>query len=160
ALSLAQNLRKLGYPAVARDVLLPHRSEAEKSFEYWNLLSRVAFELKDDELLLDSITKAFQLAPTNLEVMQNYAATLLLARQKPEEALKYTFELKQKFPNQPAARLNYAAALLQNKRYDEAEQTLHSISQNSLADAEKAQYNLVSFEILIHRKRYNEARLI
>jgi predicted Zn-dependent protease len=160
AFSLARNLRRLGQPKIARDVLLPHREAAGNSFEFWDLLARSAFEIKDGELLLTAVTKAFQLAPNNPEVMHNYAAALLVLRAKPDEALRYTRELSQKFPARADVKLNYANALVQNRQFGEAERVLSSLSRLPLEGSEKSAYNYARFELLVNLKRFDEAKTV
>lgn len=160
ALALAMNLRRLGHPDLARDLLLPHRSAGEGVVEFWRLLARVAYDLRDGDLILQAAEKTFQLTPENLEAMNNFAAALLLNRQRPAEAVRHASEVLRKSPGRSGARLNYAAALLQNHRCEEAALELDRLSTAGLDDSQRASYLGLRCELLVCLGRVEEARQV
>lgn len=160
ALALATNLRRLGYPGLARDLLLPHQPTGEKVVEFWRLLARIAYDLKDAELVLEAAEKTFQMAPESIEAMNNFAAALLLNRQRPAEAIRHASEVLRKSPARIGARLNYAAALLQNHRCEEAARELDRLSGVALSESERASYLGLRCELLVCQGRLEEARRV
>ncbi|MBI2927371.1 MAG: hypothetical protein HYY24_16875 [Verrucomicrobia bacterium] len=160
AVAMAANLRRLGYPRLARGLLVSHQQEGESVYSFWRLLSQTAFGLKDTGLLLSATEKAFRLAPGNIEATVNYTAALLVTRQRPDEAMRYTFELLQKFPDRPVVRLNHAAALLQTQRFAEAARELERLAKLPLGAEEKANLDYLRCELLVRLGRKEEARVL
>jgi predicted Zn-dependent protease len=160
AFALATNLRRLGFPALARDLLQSHQEIGESVCDFWRLLTRVAYDLKDPELLLQAAEKTFRLTPNNGEAMNNYAAALLLNRQRPAEAIRFASEVLRKSPARAGSHLNYAAALLQNHRYQEAARELDLLSKATLDDTQQTSFLSLRCELLVRLGRLDEARRV
>jgi tetratricopeptide (TPR) repeat protein len=147
---LADGLDKAGYPQYAQERLLNGRKLGENDVEYWRLLSRIAYELRDISLLTYAAGTVHRLDPDDPAAEQNYAAALLTSRSFPEEAIALTLESLRRRPNSPAMILNHAAALVQNHRVPEAKKLLRTFA--SQASAAAALYdtnslNLIWFDI-------------
>ena len=87
----------------------------------------------------------------------NYAATLLVNRDRPEEAVSLTLQILTRFPDSTAAKINHALALLLNQRSDEAEAVLKSIVPEKLSGQEANSYQLGLFEVCFNQRQYDQA---
>jgi hypothetical protein len=92
--------------------------------------------------------------------MNNYAATLLIMRRNPEEAVRLTLQLLAQNPASPVARVNHAAALLLNERVAEAENLLRSVPTNALNRAQISLYNLDLFEMKVRLGHLENAKAL
>ena len=157
-LTTANSLLKLAYPAAARDILLPLETGLSKSPEYWQALFTAAYELKQPDLMSTAAARAYELQPGNAVAANNYAAALLVNRERTEEAIKLTLQLAGRFPNSPAARINHGLALLLNRRTAEAETLLNSIEPEKLNASEATSLFLGLFEAYFNERQYDKAR--
>jgi len=157
ALSMARSLLKLGYAAVARDLLLPLESNFSEKAEYWHELLGVAYQLKDPKLMATAASAAYRLQPGNATCANNYAAALLVNRDRPEEAVALTLQFLGRFPDSIAAKINHALALLMNQRKGEAEEVLKSIDTDKLSAQEANSFHLAWFELCLDREQYDRA---
>jgi predicted Zn-dependent protease len=160
AFSIAKNLQRLGYHRFAHDILTPHRDAGRDRLDFWGLTAMIAHGLKDGDLLLQATAEAVRLAPDRADVLNDHAAALLALRQNPEEAMRHTLRVHQRFPNEPAAALNHASALLQNGRPQEAQRLLARLRQPALNESQRLAFQLVQFEVLVQSKRSSEARAV
>jgi predicted Zn-dependent protease len=117
----------------------------------------VAEHLKDVDLLLKAATRAFEIMPKDPVVMNNYAAALLIHRQRPDEVIKLTLQLFSSNPNSLHAVVNHSAAMLLNDRPKEAEVLLARVSTNNLNRGQMALYNLDLFETYSGLRQYDRA---
>ena len=157
-LSAASGLLKLGYPAVARDILRPLENGLAATPEYWQALFAAACELKQSDLMSTAAARAYALQPGNAAAANNYAATLLVNRERAEEAVRLTLLLSGRFPDSTAARLNHGLALLLNRRTAEAEALLKAIPPEKLSAREAASLQLGLFEVYFNKQQYDKAR--
>jgi len=157
-LTAASSLLKLGYPAIARDILLPLEPGLAASPEYWQTLFASAYELKLPDLMSTAAARAYQLQPGNAVAANNYAATLLMNREHAEEAVRLTLQLASRFPNSTAARINHGLALLLNRRTGEAETLFRAVSPAKLSAREAASLQLGLFEVYFNKQQYDKAR--
>ncbi len=130
AQQVAAQLLTLGYPELAREMLGRLEKPLQKEFNYWSLLFTAADRLKDVDLMLKAASRAYELRPVDPRVVNNYAAALLIARQRPDEAIKLTLQLVNQQPDSFVAVVNHSAALLMNDRAREAEALLSRVSTN------------------------------
>jgi tetratricopeptide (TPR) repeat protein len=157
-LTTARSLLRLGDAQAARDILLKLESDSEQDFLYWQLLFGAANALKDSDLMLTAITRAYQLRPHDPRVMNNYAATLLIHRARPDEVIKLTLQLHARNPGSAAAKINHAFALLLNKRVADALALLESIAPEKLLPAHATMLYLGLLEGYLEQGRFEEAR--
>ncbi|MBI2924802.1 MAG: hypothetical protein HYY24_03750 [Verrucomicrobia bacterium] len=156
-LTTARNLLRLGDPAAARDVLLKLGPGAEGDFTYWNFLFAAANELKDTDLMLSSVSQAYKLRPNDVPTMNNYAATLLIHRLRPDEIIKLTVQLRARDPRSLAATINHAFALLLNQRAREAEALLRTVDIAKLIPAHASLYHLGLFDACVAQQKFDAA---
>jgi hypothetical protein len=158
ALSTARNLLKLGYPAVARDLLLPLEHNFAERADYWLELLGAAYQLKEPRLMATAAAAAYRLQPGNVACANNYAASLVVNRDHSEEAVTLTLQVLVRFPDSNAAKINHALALLLNQRNGEAEIILKSIDPEKLTGQEANSYYLGQFEVCFIQQQYDRAR--
>ncbi|MEK7686545.1 MAG: hypothetical protein AAB466_14105 [Verrucomicrobiota bacterium] len=156
-LIIAEDLTKLGYAAIARDILVPLEAHFKDSLEYWGAAFTTALELKDAPWVLKASTRTYELKPLDITYLNRYAAALLLNRTRPEEAVKLTLQLVSAYPNSLASVINHSMALLLNQRTREARTLLANINANRLTPAESASYYLALFEVFYNLHEYDQA---
>jgi len=153
ALGTADNLAKLGFPELARNLLVECKRDIPDDADYWYLLAKAAVESKDPELAVSALASAFKLRPDDLEVMNNYAAVLLSTRQRPEEAISLTWQALQRAPDFLSAKLNHCLALIYNRRVPEAQALLNTIAPAQLAGADRATWYFAYFQVCCERRQ-------
>jgi hypothetical protein len=156
-LAAASDLIKLGFPELAKQVLAHLEKAGNKNAQYWLVAARTAHELKQSDWLLDATSRAYQLNPNPLFVRNYYAATLLIRREKPAEAIQLTLQLFQENPQVVGLRLNHCLALLLNGRPKEAEQLLAPIRNETLNSEELNAYYLAKCELQYQLGQFKDA---
>jgi hypothetical protein len=159
-LRVVNNLNKLGYSALARDFLARIEKEVGGELSYWHASFNTAIELKDDGLLLRSATRAYEMSPQDAKTMSNYAASLLILRQRPDEAVRITKQLSLARPGSNILALNHCFALLLNQRAQEAETVLKSIHSEQLNPDQANEYRLAWFDFYLQTQQRDLARKI
>ncbi len=154
---VANDLLKLSYPAIARDLLQKREKDFVRDFNYWMLLFSAADQLKDVDLMLSASSKAYQLNPNDPIIVNNHAAALLISRQQPDEVIKLTLLFVSQNPDSILARINHSAALLLNGRPLEAEKLLKTVNTSELTRSQIAIYNLDLFEMHLALQQYELA---
>lgn len=174
AIQVAKSLLDIKEAKYAEPILVAHWKQLDNEPVFLNLLVQCAYylhkntfvnsqEKKEEELtLMDVVTKLYDLSAKDPEKdpvsMNNYAATLLLYRKRPEEAISLTLQLLQKYPNSLDIQLNHATALTMNDRLDDAEKLLIRIPTDRMDAATLTQYHLTLFELRLKQGRTEEAR--
>lgn len=157
ALNTARQVRELGYAAPAWEILRKQAPDLARRLDYWQLLTAVAYDLRDGGLLLAATARVRSLAPDSSAADHNYAAALVINRQRPEEAVKLTFTLASANPELAAAQINHAAALAQNHRAEDALAVLAELNLDALNQSEAAAFHFARFEALLALRRDAEA---
>jgi len=157
AVATARSLTQLGYPEVARDVLLNVEKAGASAPAFWQTLFFVAYRLRDSDLLLRSGARLAELRPDDMVAANNYAAALLVVRERPEEATKLTMQVLNRSPNATASLINRSLALLLGGRTDEAAEILRGVAPDRLSLEEATSYHLALFEIQFKRGQYRQA---
>jgi predicted Zn-dependent protease len=146
AFQAGTTIHRLGYPQIAAEVLGRLEHSFSNRVDFWLQLQSAAHESKQYDLLLAAAEKAYRSAPDNLVFANNYAAALLMQRERSAEAIELTIKVLAKSPRSFEARINHALALLQNSRVDDAEPLLRSLAAER-GDAEgRTLLNLAWFE--------------
>lgn len=157
SLFLSSELIRLGFPELASDLLVKVESSFQQNPNYWSLLFSSQFEARRTDRLLTAAAAFYQLRPDNLAAMNNYAAALLLMREQPEEAIKLTFQIMKRIPNEIGPHINHCLALLLNGRTAEAEKLLLKVRPENLRSVESSSYHLAWFEVCFNQQRWKEA---
>ncbi len=155
--SVASQLLRLGFPAIASEVLRKLERDLKGDLNYWMLLFNIADELKQVDLMLAASKRAFELRPLDSVVVNNYAASLIISRQSQEEAIGLTLRLYAQNPRSLAAIVNHSAALLLNHRHREAEFLLKSVNRTHLTRSQTTHYHLDLFELYFGLQQFDQA---
>ena len=83
----------------------------------------------------------------NVVSLNNYAAALLVRRERPEEAIRYTLQLISSNGTNPGFVLNHGLALLQNGRSEEAESHFRALAIDNLRPELVTSLGLAWFEL-------------
>lgn len=182
AIQVAKSLLDIKEAKYAEPVLMAHWKQLDNEPVFLSLLVQCAYYLHVSEFvkaepaqsgtvndpqktaltLMDVVTRLYQLSPKDPVAVNNYAATLLLYRKRPEEAVSLTLQLLQAFPKSPEVALNHASALTMNNRLDDAEKLLDRLQAErqteNLDAATLAQYHLTMFELRLKQGRIEDAR--
>jgi len=95
-----------------------------------------------------AVAAGYRLQPGNVACANNYAATLLVNRDRSEEAVSLTLQTLGRFPDSNAAKINHALALLLNRRIAEAQAILNTVGLEKLSAQEANSFYLGRFEVL------------
>jgi predicted Zn-dependent protease len=117
-----------------------------------------ADKTRHDGYLMETASNYWRLRPKDAAAINNYAYTLLVFRQQPEDAITLTLGLVRDHPRDVDMQLNHAAALALNDRVQEADDILKRVNPNELKPALAAQYYLTRLEVYWKTKRPDLAR--
>ncbi|MSU63410.1 MAG: hypothetical protein EXS31_13615 [Pedosphaera sp.] len=157
-LSAAETAENLGFADIAQELLLDIQKDVPNTPEYWMLLAKTAYETKEPSVLVTAMSSAYKLRPDDFTVVNNFAASLLSTRQRPEQALQLTARVLQKSPGLAAARINHACALVQNQKNDEAKTLLATVEPASLKGSDLTSYHMAEFELNLNLRQFVEAK--
>lgn len=154
------SLLQLGYPDLARKVLVKLERDLSENALFWQALLEAAVVLKNDSVeFFKAAREAYRLSPGEVQCINNYAAALLVNRWQPDEAVRLTYELILREPKLLQARINHAFGLAQCRRFNEAFDVLCTIDPTQLAETHRTAYYLASAEINLNLGRFESARL-
>jgi tetratricopeptide (TPR) repeat protein len=157
-LEIGSMMLRLGFPERAQRLLLPMEESLGDRVRYWQALFEVAYALRKDEaLLFKAARRALQLEPNSPVRQINYAAALLVTRQRPDEAVRLTLAFSAAHEGSTLALLNHAQALAMVGRGAEAAQKLSQVPPPTNRDAATA-HALVELEIGLVRGEVEAAR--
>jgi hypothetical protein len=151
AYSVASELLRLGYADLSSKMLQKLESEYGSKASFWFELTSAAYEARDMDTVNLAARKAWELEPTRIDLINNYAAVLIVLRQKPEESVKLTLNLISRQPDRAEFRINHILALLQNRRLVEAELLLKAINPNQITLNESAVIAYAQLELCLQR---------
>lgn len=157
ALLVARNLLKFNYPIFAKQLLLPLEESYKGRSDYWESCFEAAHKLKDSEWLLKAATITYQEKPGDPALLNRLAASLIVNRARPEEAVRQTLQLIAAYPNSLAAVVNHSLALLLNRRTAEAAEQLERVNPEALSPSEAAAYYLALFDLHLQRGELTQA---
>ena len=132
AIEMAWEVYGIGYPEIASKLLVEHRADLELNLKYWEITFASAYKLKRADLILEAAKQMMSLDPDNVVSLNNYAAALLVRREKPDEAIRYTLQLISNHSTNSGFVLNHGLALLQNGRSEEAESHFRALPTDNL----------------------------
>lgn len=127
---LASSPDKAANLAVVRQLVQPYATLPEAQFA----LAQAAVAARDEPLALDAIRKAAELRP-KWEVAALYEAQIL-QRSSPRQAAERLAAYLAKYPDSNEVRLNYARALVTDKRSNEAQAELKRLLAAAPSDGE------------------------
>ena len=155
----ASGLLQMGYHQLAREALLPLEADFKNELAYWQAVFDVAYTAREDEaLLLKAAKRAYDLAPNDTRWQFNYAAALLTGQWRPEEALRLTVSLLDRYPDSVGAQLNHILALILNGRAEDAAVRLDRIDYRRVSGPDVAVYHFVSAAVNRAREKWTVVR--
>lgn len=147
ALKVSKSLLSLGGAARwAEPILLGLQDQYGENPDYLEQLVKCAAQQREDRYLLPAAQKLYELKPDDPMTANNYAAALLIARDRPAEAVTLTRQLLDQFPSIGELYINHSVALSLNKRGQDAVLALGNVNSVALPPTELAQYYLARFE--------------
>ena len=156
---IAQQMRGIGFPDVSLTLLRTLEADFKSDPTYWFDRTAAAFLSNNTEELLPSAEKAYALNPWDSSIVNNYAAALVLARRRPDEAVQLTLRVLIARPGDVDCELNHALALLQSDRSNDAARLLRGMNTLNLGLTEMAVYQLAWFEYHFRMKDWHNARV-
>ena len=158
AFKVASQLNEMGQGKVAQDILRKFEGTFTNRGDFYFQLVSSAYATRQLDLLVPAAEKAYQIEPNNIDYIHNYAASLLVTRQRPELAIQLTLRVFNERHGSIDAQINHALALVQNARLDEAENMLQVLRVLTLSPAEQSSIHLGWFELMVQRGKVREAR--
>ena len=125
---------------------------------YWTGRLQVVTQSANSEELVLCSQRAMEMDPKDLSAANNHAASLIVTRRNPAEAVQLTFANLSKAPDHPGLQLNHAMALSLNGRHDEAARMLGRIPVERLTADEMASYRLAWFDVFKGKGDWAAAR--
>lgn len=154
----ANGLSSLDHPDWAEAILRPLADRFRHNPVYWRAVWSVTLrQHQDQDRLMEAATRLYELEPNQRIARFNYAAALLVRRERPAEALRILFDLRQTMTPNLYNELNYSLALVRNGRFDEAREILAPINAAALTDAERPSYHLCQMELFLATGDTNRA---
>ena len=154
---LAKELNKVKFYEFARPIFQKIESSYEDRVDYWEGAFDAGLALKDGEWMLRAARQIYEMRPYDIQAINRYAASLMVNRANPAEAIRLTMEMTTRYPNSPTAVINHSFALLLNSRNEEAQALLARINPEALDPVENSAYHLALFELNYNLKNYGEA---
>ena len=158
ALLVANSIVDYGFPQEAKALLVKFESKLSSNPYFWHLMLICSYQLQQESEVLSAAQKRYQLQSDDLNSVNNYAAALLLMREKPQEAIKLTLNLLELRPNSTSHMINHALALLINGRTPEATLVLDKINTNTLNQSEMSAFALAKFEAAYNSAQWEQSR--
>ncbi len=150
-------LLQLQQPDLALRLLGPWEAQHTKDLGYWLQVFQTAYEAKATTTMARAADRAYELAPANNVCENNYAAALLITRQRPAEVLELTARLLARHPDSLAARVNHASALALNHHPTAAAALLERIAADRLGALEATMCYLNWFQIHFELRQFDRA---
>lgn len=146
-LQVAKHLLGLGGAARwAEPILLSLQDRLGDDPDYLLQLIKCASQLREDRYLLAPAKRMYELKPDDPVAMNNYAAALMIVRERPEEAIALSLQLLSRFPDVAELWINHSIACSMNNRGEDAVLALTHVDPARLEPPERAQYYMARFE--------------
>jgi predicted Zn-dependent protease len=155
AAEIAIGLRNMNRPKLAMEILRGLETDFAKDPVFWFELSVAAYQSHDMDVTSMASAKAYELQPENDGYANNHAAVLIAMNRDPEETVKLTLRLLSRTPGSVDRQINHALALINNRRFNDAEAALRRVPPLSLDSTEKSVLNYAWF--LVHENKGNAA---
>lgn len=149
-LYIANLMMEMESSAEAEKWMLQFQPHLGENAEYWRNLTAIAYNSRNAELLTTAAEKAYEIQPQNPVSMNNYAAALLINRQKPFTALGLTLQLFQTNPHSLESTINHAIALIMNLRAHEGLDLLNLVDADLLDDSTSSIYHFAAAQAFFH----------
>jgi predicted Zn-dependent protease len=155
---MVAGLRRVGRSQEATTLLRRVERDFLKDPTFWFELAGVAAENQDMDTLADAVSRSYQLEPLNPVYRHNHAAVMIALGREPAETARLTLELLNRSPESVACQINHALALVNHRRFSDAESLLVRIPWVGRTSAEETQIHFAWMLIDEARQRGDSAR--
>ncbi len=150
-------VRQLGYLELATKLLADLENRFESAPEAWFEGAVTAFQTRQVDTFRLATERGYRLRSTVPSYARNFALALVSDRSDPALAIRLTEPPFRKQPTNFRAALDFAQALLQAERIDEAAKILEPLTPALLPRAELNAYHLANLELAYRRGLAAEA---
>jgi hypothetical protein len=144
-------------PKSACKILLRH--PRTNDLAYARELFGAADAARDSDLMRSAAANWYRLAPRNLSAAQNYCALLAMFDEQPELSLSLASECLDATPRSVPAKINHAAALINNRKFKIADAMLSAIDEAALGPYERTHFNFLKLKSTLNAGRDDAANL-
>jgi predicted Zn-dependent protease len=134
------------------------QKDFEKDATFWFELAAIASETQDMDTLAEAVSRSYRLDPTNPVYRHNQAAVMIALGREPEETVRLTLELLNRSPESVPCQINHALALVNHRRFSDAESLLARIPWVGRSSVEETQIHYTWMLIEDARQREDAAR--
>jgi hypothetical protein len=128
--------------------------------DFYDRLFAAAESAKDAGSMHRAAERRYQIAPNDLFSIGNYAAMLTMFDEEPETAVKLAEACENKQPDSPSAKINHAAALINNDRFGSADLILRKIDENGIPPQARNQLHFIKIKRAVKLHLSEEARAL
>ncbi len=139
-------LVKVGQPQVAWSLLKSREGHHPGDPEFYGNLFAVAEGTKDARLMQEAAERCYQLTPNDPRVIANYAAILVMYEEQLNQAVALSALCLKANPSSDAAKINYAAALINSESFAAADLILRSVDESNLSIAARNQLRFIKLK--------------
>lgn len=155
---MVAGLRRVNRFQEATTLLRRVEKDFLKDPTFWFELASVAAETQDMDTLADAISRSYQLEPANPVYRHNHAAVMIALGREPAETARLTLELLNRSPDSVACQINHALALVNHRRFSDAQSLLVRIPWVGRTSAEETQIHYAWMLIDEAQQRVDSAR--
>ena len=157
-LSSAGLLSRNGFGFQAAKLLKTIEPVRGETAEFWRQMQAAAFTSHDANLLYSACERLYHMSPSEPIVANNYAASLLILREQPAEAVRITLEVKSALPDSLSATVNHAVALCQLGRPNEGLSLIKDADPNQYSAEDRSTLIFALFQCHVGLGNAGEAR--
>jgi tetratricopeptide (TPR) repeat protein len=155
---MVAGLRRVNRTQDASTLLRRVQKDFEKDATFWFELAAIASEMQDMDTLAEAVSRSYRLDPTNPVYRHNQAAVMIALGREPEETVRLTLELLNRSPESVPCQINHALALVNHRRFSDAESLLARIPWVGRSSVEETQIHYTWMLIEDARQRGDAAR--
>lgn len=156
---MVAGLRRVDRTQDASALLRRVQKDFEKDATFWFELAAIASETQDMDTLAEAVSRSYRLDPTHPVYRHNHAAVMIALGREPEETVRLTFELLNRSPESVPCQINHALALVNHRRFSDAENLLARIPWAGRTTVEETQIHYTWMLIEEARQRADAARV-
>jgi tetratricopeptide (TPR) repeat protein len=155
---MVAGLRRVSRSQEATTLLRRVEKDFLKDPTFWFELASVAAENQDMDTLADAVSRSYQLEPANPVYRHNHAAVMIALGREPAETARLTLELLNRSPESVSCQINHALALVNHRRFSDAQSLLAQIPWVGRTSAEETQIHYAWMLIDEAQQRGDSAR--
>ena len=155
---MVAGLRRVQRPQEAALLLRRVEKGFARDATFWFEVAGIAAETQDMETLAEAVSRSYQLDPQNPVYRHNHAAVMIALGREPAETARLTLELLHRSPDSVPCQINHALALVNHRRFDDAEGLLARIPWVGRTSVEETQLHYAWMLIEDARQQVEAAR--